>query len=265
MKKKVITYGVIAFAILALAIVMAVFSTDKNSVSVMESRETVSLKKAPQSAMFTSEVSPASAIAGLATDPYKLSCEEKPEDDLLIQAPYGAKRTGEHILEIKYSGGVKEFIDEPPYDEFGMGLRWEYCGYNENIKAHLILRRDKEWYTGSLFFDESGEVVKAGFFVVFSPNKLNFLAIHQWAGADGQDWTMYDKSGHKLWNGFSTIDVPRKPTDTYQWEAATIETPSLSDDLQISAHMFCWQSKKNGNVTLKKNEGKREWLPKIEC
>ena len=204
-------------------------------------------------------------MMAFAADPYKLSCEEKPESDLFKQAPHGAKRSSKHVLEIGYSAGVRKFIDKPPYDQFIEGLSWEYCGYNENVKAHLILRRDKEWYSGSLLFEDSGKVIKAGATVVFSPNKLYFLAIQQWAGADGQDWTLFDTSGHKLWNGFSTIDVPRKPTDTYTWEAVTIENPSLSDDLQISVHMNCWQSKKEGSNTLKKIGGKWEWLQRIEC
>lgn len=204
-------------------------------------------------------------MMAFAADPYKLNCKEKPEHDLFKQAPHGAKRSSKHVLEIKYSAGVRKFIDKPPYDQFVEGLSWEYCGYNENVKAHLILRRDEAWYSGSLLFEESGKVTKAGSTVVFSPNKLNFLAIQQWAGADGQDWNLFDTAGHKLWNGFSTIDVPRKPTDTYTWEAVTIDNPSLSDDLQISAHMSCWQSKKEGRITLKKVGGKWEWLPKIEC
>jgi hypothetical protein len=255
MKKKIVTFGVMAFAIAILAFEMMAFSTDKHKLSVIE----------------PSEVVPALAKTVSTVNPYKLSCEDnRIENDLLKQAPHGAKRTGKHAFEIKYSGGVSEFIDKPPYDELldGInleGLSWEYCGYNEIVKAHLIFRHDKEWYTGSLLFEESGKVINAGSTVIFSPNKRNFIAIEQRDGADGENWTLFDTTGHKCWEGFSTIEVPRKPTDTFTWEAATIENPTLSDDLQISAHMFCWQSKKNGNVTLKKIGDEWEWLPKIEC
>jgi hypothetical protein len=204
-------------------------------------------------------------LNAFAADPYELICEQTPENDLFQQAPRVAKRSSKHVLEIQYSGGVRKFIDKPPYDQFVEGLNWQYCGYNEIVKAHLIFRQEGAWFTGSLLFEESGKVLKAGSTVVFSPNRQHFLAIQQWAGADGQDWTLFDSSGHKLWNGFSNIDVPRKPTDTYTWEAVTIESPSLSDDLQISVDMNCWQSEKKSSNTLKKVGGKWEWLRKIEC
>lgn len=198
-------------------------------------------------------------------DQNKFNCEDVLQDYFFMQAPHGARRISEHVLEVKYSAGVKKFVDKPPHDDFIGGLHWSYCGYNKNVKVHLIKRQENDLYSGSLLFDETGKVIKAGHTVIFSPNMRSFLAIEQSAGSDGQDWTLYDTSGHKHWTGFSTISIPGKPTDTYSWEAATIENPSLSDDLQISAHMFCWQSGKKGNVTLKKIGGKREWLPKIEC
>jgi len=203
-------------------------------------------------------------MMAFAADPYKLACADKSENELLKQAPHGAKRVGKHVLEVKYSAGIRKFTDKPPHD-FGEGLHWQYCGYNENVKAHLIVSQADEMHSGSLLFDVSGKVIKAGSSVVLSPNQRNFLAIEQEAGSDGQNWTLYETSGKILWEGFSTIEVPRKPNAAHTWEAVTIDNPSLSDDLQISVHMSCWQSKKEGNITLKKVGGKWEWLPKIEC
>jgi hypothetical protein len=218
-------------------------------------------------------VSLAIPMMAFASDPYQLRCEDnRIENDLLKQAPHGAKRTGKHVLEIKYSGGVRKFIDKPPYDELvdGInteGLSWEYCGYNEIVKAHLILKRDNvkhESYTGSLLFEDTGKIVKAGYSVTFSPNKLNFIAFQRYGG-DGEFWDLFDTSGHKLWREFSYIILPVKPTDSYSQEVAEFENPTLSNDLEIKAHMTCWQSKKSGNVTLKKIGAKWVWHPKIEC
>lgn len=198
----------------------------------------------------------------LAADFYDLSCEKKTEKNQLKQAPHGAKRIGEHILEVGYSSGLRKFIDKPPYGQFVEGLSWEYCGYNENVKAHLILRREEQSYTGSLLLDESGKVINAGFAVIFSPNKQNFLAIQQEAGSDGQNWTLYEISGNKLWEGFSTIYIPKK---TGEADAIEIENPTLSDDLQISAEMICWESRERGGITLKKIGSQWKWLPKLKC
>ena len=57
-------------------------------------------------------------MMAFAADPYKLSCEEKPESDLFQQSPHGAKRSSKHVLEIKYSAGVRKFVDKPPFDQF---------------------------------------------------------------------------------------------------------------------------------------------------
>lgn len=210
-----------------------------------------------------------------AENPYLLSCEEplgsnrfKSEGEFLKQAPHGAKRTSKHILEIKFSAGVKEFIDKPPYDDPDYlnteGIAWSYCGYNKVVDAHLIVKRDELLYTGSLLFEASGKVIKAGNTVVFSPNKQNFIAFTHLQGGDIEQWDLWDIYGHKLWSGFSYIVLPLKPTDSYP-EVAEFDNPTLSDNLQIDAHVKCMKSNKTGSVTLKESSGKSIWPPKIEC
>ncbi len=184
------------------------------------------------------------------------------EKALLKQAPSGATRIGEHILEVKYSRGVKRFVDVPPYDELS-GIHWHYCGYNKSHRVHLLGKSVDSLFTGMLVQEDGGRILNAGQTVCLSPAGRKFLAIAQEDGQDGENWTLYTFAGKKMWAGYAGVTV-RFPGDSHDSIYAQFVNPIWNDDGSISAQVSCSNSIK-GTVTLRTAGGKAKWLPTPRC
>jgi hypothetical protein len=76
------------------------------------------------------------------------------------------------MLEVMTAKGAKRFVDKPLHEDIG-GLRWRYCGYNAQAKAHLIEKIDESLYSGALLFDKTRKPVHAGISSCFPQAKRN--------------------------------------------------------------------------------------------
>lgn len=192
-----------------------------------------------------------------------LSCETaKLERAVLGQAPEGARRVENHVLEVTTAKGPKRFVDKPPYDEMG-GLRWRYCGYNAQAKAHLIERMDESFYSGDLLFDGTGRLVHAGHTVVFSPDEKAFLAIEQEDGVDGENWTLYGADGKARWKGYAGTVAKVDGIDSV---VSTFDHPQWNKQGELTARFVCTSSKVHGVVTLTRSpSGELSWHGHAKC
>ncbi len=206
------------------------------------------------------------SIAAFATES-QLACGESSgavemEKALLKQAPSGATRIGKHILEVRYSRGVKRFVDVPPYDELS-GTRWHYCGYDKSRRIHLLGKSIDSLFTGMLLVEDDGRTLKAGRTVYISPGGEKFLAVEQEDGRDGENWTLYTLTGKKLWTGYAGV-TERIPGNSYDSIYAQFVNPIWNDDGSISAQVSCSNSIK-GAVTLRIARDETKWLPVPRC
>lgn len=192
-----------------------------------------------------------------------LSCETaKVERAALGQAPKGARRVEKHVLEVITAQGPKRFADKPPHDELG-GLHWRYCGYNAQVKAHLIEMMDEGTYSGDLLFDETGKLVHAGHTVLFSPDEKEFLAIEQEDGVDGQNWTVYDADGKAKWKGYAGTTAKVDGIDSV---VSTFDHPQWTKQGELTARFVCASSKAHGVVTLTRlPSGDLSWRGHAKC
>ena len=163
-------------------------------------------------------------------DSYELSCfKSQPgnevETKFFKQAASGAARISEHIIELKYSGGIKRFIDKPPYEPLGSGTLWCYCGYDTDDKFYLVGKHEGDLFGGVIVFEGDGKTLSAGHTVIVSPDKKRFLAIEQHSGVDGEHWTLNTMDGKTLWTGYSGI-LERSPGNNYDTVYAEFLSPS---------------------------------------
>ncbi|MGJ7918781.1 hypothetical protein ACI48D_25340 [Massilia sp. LXY-6] len=192
-----------------------------------------------------------------------LSCETaKVERTALGQAPKGARRVEKHVLEVITAKGAKRFVDKPPYEEMG-GLRWRYCGYAPQAKAHLIERMDEDFYSGDLLFDDTGRLMHAGHTVLFSPDEKEFLAIEQEDGVDGENWTVYDAAGKAKWKGYAGTTAKVDGIDSV---ISTFDHPQWNNQSKLTARFVCTSSKTHGVVTLSRSpSGNLSWRGHVKC
>jgi hypothetical protein len=194
-----------------------------------------------------------------------LSCEtQKVERASLKQAPRGARRVGTHVLEVISKKGPKRFVDKPPHDEDGMsGVHWRYCGYDAQAKAHLIEMMDDGLFSGDLLLDETGKLVRAGHTVVFAPNGIEFLAVEQEDGVDGENWAVYDTTGKTMWKGYAGTIAKVDGIDTV---VSTFERPQWTKQGELTASFVCASSKTHGVVTLTRSpSGNWSWRGHGRC
>lgn len=194
-----------------------------------------------------------------------LSCEtQKAERAALKQAPKGARRVSKHVLEISLKNGAKRFVDKPPHDDAGMGgLHWRYCGYDADVKAHLIEMTDENIYSGDLLLGDTGDLLHAGHTVLFSPNRTAFLAIEQESGVDGENWTVYDMGGKTLWKGYAGTTTQVEGSDMV---VSTFERPHWTKQGELTARYVCASSKAGGAVTLARSpSGSWRWRGHGKC
>jgi len=176
----------------------------------------------------------------------------------LKQAPHGAKRLGTHVIEVGWAGGKRILKDKPPYNEPLDGLRWTYCGYNPDLKLHMLLKEDEALFTGALIDDVTGALLPGGQKVLFSKNSQYYLAYEQPDGQDGETIKLFRRNGTLMWEGYNGFlssdgkDVLANFEDMH-WDD--------QDRPQAIAHL---SDGKTQTVTLTQGSaGKWDWLPHI--
>jgi len=193
----------------------------------------------------------------------RLTCDAAVEETtieatLMKQAPDGAKRVSEHVLELRIAGAVKRFADQPPHEDLE-GTRWTYCGYDAANRMHLIGKRIDDEFTGVLLSENTGRQRKAGHTVFFAPDGKRFLALEQRNGKDGEDWTLYAITGRKRWSGYAGVIRNGKTV-----EAQFVE-PYWNKDGTLGAHVSCSSDISNGTVALQATPAGMLWLPVPSC
>lgn len=194
-----------------------------------------------------------------------LSCEtQKVERAALNQARKTARRVSKHVLEVTTAKGIHRFTDEPAHDEGEMGgVHWRYCGFDAHAKAHLIEMVDEGSYSGDLLLQETGQRVRAGHTVRFSPGTNEFLAIEQQAGVDGENWTVQDMTGSIIWKGYAGTVAK---VDGIETVVATFERPRWTKQGKLTARAVCASSKALGIVTLVKSGASGwRWSGQAKC
>jgi YD repeat-containing protein len=176
----------------------------------------------------------------------------------LKQAPHGAKRLGAHAIEVGWAGGKRILKDKPPYDEPLDGLRWTYCGYNPDLKLHMLLKEDEALFTGALVDDVTGALLPGGQKVLFSKNAQYYLAYEQPDGQDGETIKLYKRNGTLLWKGYNGFlsadgkDVLANFEDTHWDDQGRLQAIARRED------------GKTQTVTLTEGSaGKWDWLPHV--
>jgi hypothetical protein len=205
-------------------------------------------------------------IAGAAqagAQAFELSCQTKiSERQLLRQAPSGARRSAEHVLELSFQHGSRQFVDKPPYDELG-GLRWRYCAFDRRTNTHLIEKADEGLFSGILLFQDTGKALAAGHTVIFSQDRQAFLAIEQQDGRDGESWTVYNIAGGVLWRGYAGVIAK---IDGVDMVTATFDRPRWNAKGELTARAECTESGAKGSVTLHPSEaGVTAWRGSFNC
>lgn len=187
-----------------------------------------------------------------------LSCDtRKPEAAALRQSNRAARRTGKHVLALTTSKGQRRFADQPPYDTPGeegamgevreVGVKRRYCGYDSGAKAHLVELIDDSTRTGELLFADSGRLVRAGYSVLFAPDRRRFLATEQDAGADGEHWRLAGADGKALWEGYAGTLTK---VDGIETMVSTFDRPRWSARGELTARYACLSGGAHGVVTL---------------
>jgi hypothetical protein len=194
-----------------------------------------------------------------------LSCEtQKVERAALKQAPKTIRRVSKHVLEVTTTKGPQRFVDEPPHDEVEIsGVHWRYCGFDAHAKAHLIEMIDESSYSGDLLLEETGQRVRAGHTVLFSPTMKEFLAIEQEAGVDGENWTVQDLTGKTIWKGYAGTLTK---VDGVDMVVSTFEHPGWTKQGELTARFVCASAKPSGVVTLARApSGNWSWRGHGKC
>jgi hypothetical protein len=206
-----------------------------------------------------------------------LSCDtRKPEAALLRQSNGAARRTGKHVLALTTSKGQRRFADQPPYDTPGekgavgsmgevgeVGVKRRYCGYDSGAKAYLVELIDGSTRTGELLFADSGRLVRAGYSVLFAPDRRRFLATEQDAGADGEHWRLVDADGKALWEGYAGT-LTR--VDGIESMVSTFDRPRWNAQGELTARYACLSGGAHGVVTLARSPaGTWAWRGHGKC
>ena len=176
----------------------------------------------------------------------------------LKQAPHGAKRLGAHVIEVGWARGKLILKDKPPYDEPLDGVRWTYCGYNADLKLHMLLKEDEALFTGSLVDELTGALLPGGQKVLFSKNAQYYLAYEQPDGQDGETIKLYRRNGTLMWEGYNGF-LSSDGKDV----VANFESMHWDDQNRPQA-IARLNGGKTQTVTLTQGSaGKWQWLPHI--
>lgn len=182
------------------------------------------------------------------------------------QAPSGAKRVGKHIVEVRTKSGTRRFKDKPPYDEPLDGDSFKYCGYSQELRAHLIGEGDQGYFSGTLLFEDTGKTLKSGQTILMAPDRTRYLAIEQADGKTLGDWTVYDLHGNKIWSGDAGL-VEKSPELGVEVVAAEFVDPQWGPDSSLLAtvQMICNGKEKNGKAVLRESGTKWHWELDVSC
>jgi hypothetical protein len=187
----------------------------------------------------------------------------------LKKAPQAARRLSAHVLTVKYEGGIKRFVDEPPYQAAFGGAHWYYCGHVPALQAHLIGKNDEDVFSGVLMLSESGKLVDAGTTVYPSPDGKWFLAERQVSGEDGSEWLVAERSGKALWDGYAGVleSVAATPgTEAVPYVVTTFEQPHWTDDGLLHAKAVCTAPPQAvGIATFVSEHGTWRWKSDLQC
>jgi hypothetical protein len=201
-------------------------------------------------------------------DKLTMDCRDnfRNEDALIFsQAPLGATRITKHHLQVNWTGGSIDFIDEPPYDEPLDGISYYYCGYNSTIDMHLIHKQISGVFTGVLMDNATGKVMPAGEYISFSIDKKKYFSTVQPDGLDGQEWYVYSRNGNLIWRGLSGISEIH-PKYKYEYFVAELHNPSWNTAGELEATCVCSTgNEKETIVTLKLVRKNWAWLPNVSC
>lgn len=175
----------------------------------------------------------------------------------LQKAPHSAIREDKHTLEVQWQHGKRIFRDRPPFDEPLDGIEWAYCGYNPQLKLHLIGEQNVDVFTGVLLNDSTGAVLQAGETVVFSPDRLLYLAYEQPDGQDGPTIKLYDRNGALLWKGYDGLLSPEGIS-----VVADFQTIRWDMDNQLLAE-YTLSGALHRMILTRGHDGKWRWQPAV--
>ncbi len=191
----------------------------------------------------------------------RLYCDENVSEARQISRSGGAaRRTGTHRLEVRTRGKVLRFMDEPPFEPLG-GSHWLYCGFEANVKVHLIGLSKGSLFTGRLLFD-NGAQSEGGHTVLFAPDKRTFLAIEQEDGMDGELWTVRTADGKLKWTGYAGTITKVNGIDTVE---SNFHYPSWTRSGELRARMACADSGQSQLVSLQKLGNEWYWRNADGC
>ncbi|WP_028455371.1 hypothetical protein [Chitinilyticum litopenaei] len=160
-----------------------------------------------------------------------LNCPEK-ESSALQQAPAEVSRVAPHMLLIRWSKGIAQFIDQPPHDEPWSGRHWFYCGQDAASGLHLIRLEHESLSSGVLFDPASGRRIAAGHTVLLEPDGQRFLAIRQPNGLDGEAWLLRNRKNRTLWQGTNLISAGSR-------SLAELSDPHWNPQGKLAATLRC--------------------------
>jgi hypothetical protein len=177
----------------------------------------------------------------------------------LKQAPHGARRIGVHQIEISWVAGKRIFRDKPPFNEPLDGIHWTYCGYNSELKLHMLIKEDGSLFTGALLDELTGAVLPGGQTILFSKNSKYYIAYEQPDGQDGETIKLYQRDGKLLWKGYNGILSPDKKMVLANFENMHWDNQNRPQAVaQINGHNA-------QTITLTPDSsGKWNWLPQIK-
>lgn len=178
------------------------------------------------------------------------------ESARLKQAPHGTRRVDGHAIEVGWSGGKLMLKDKQPYDDPD-SVRWTYCGYNEVLKVHMVLKDGEAVFSGVLVDDRNGAILPGGQKLLFSKKAEYYLAYYQDDGRDGKTLKLYQRDGTLLWKGFDGL-----LTSDGKYQVAYFEKMQWDDQDRPQAIAHDIKSGNVQTVTLtQSSSGKWNWSP----
>ena len=196
------------------------------------------------------------------SEPATLNCHQ-PEAEVLHAAPAAVRRISKHRLSVRWSRGVRTFVDSGIVEGELGGVRYEYCGFA--LGYHLIHKEEEGLFTGVLLDTATGRLLPAGQTVTFSPDTSHYFATQQPDGLDGEEWLLYSRRGVRLWKGLSGI-VAKATPGGYEYFIATLEAPRWSSRGEVEATLRCAaDTTRTTAVTLVATGGRYRWMPTVEC
>lgn len=210
------------------------------------------------------------APASISANPknIKMECANAESDGpALKKAPGNVKRLQKGnvlMVTLEIEGRSLNFVYKNSGDNKGEldGLRWQYCGYQKDMKLHLIKKEEDGYFSGKLLDENIGEDFEAGYRIIISEDGETIFAARQPSGMDGEEWYLMNRYGKVLWKGESVF------TDKSRSITAELESPDFDGDGNLTAIQKCTSDKvkkKTARIVLEKKDKKFQWKSKISC